>query len=216
MFDSSLDFLFDDDDLDPEERAYWEYVYERDEEPPPRSCRRTIWDECSPVPTRRGRRRILRRWSEPVLRSLFDALARRLWPRQLEGWRVVTVYIRHDSTCLAFCDLPRRTVALDLTRMTTDHMVRGVLLHEMCHAASPVGGHGLPFFQQVERLLMLGVRVQFAIDWLLKGDEAADVRAALECCPALRLRRLQRGRLVLKPTPASRETRCVDGDPTHV
>jgi hypothetical protein len=46
----------------------------------------------------------------------------------------------------------------------TDRDLRGTLLHEMAHAASPWAGHTVPFFAQMERLIKRGapVTISFA------------------------------------------------------
>lgn len=128
-------------------------------------------------------------WSRERLKRLFDSLAERLWPGQLTDWRVETRFFIPTKNCVGCCLDADKTIVLDLSRIRTVRYLRGVLLHEMCHAATPDSrGHDLQFFQQVERLLGMGLRPAINFRWYLDEPDGETVFATLSRCATLRNR----------------------------
>jgi hypothetical protein len=179
-------------DLNAEEREWAEDRYERDDQ----RDRARLWSMLASAPVRRGRKKVLRRWSDTRLKQLFDVFAERLWPdRKLNQWRVIARHFKREERCRGFCSLECEYIVIDLALCQSDRAVRGILLHEMCHAVCN-GGHDLRFFREVERLLAFGVPVNVDFSLYMNEPDVETVRATLPRCAALAVRAERRAETV--------------------
>lgn len=97
-------------------------------------------------------------------------------------------FIKDGVGCDAFCHTRDKVIVLDVTRYRTSRFLRGVLLHEMCHAAAgpQSRGHDRLFFEEVERLFAMGVPVSVNL-W--RYDDEPAIRTLPHC--AARLARME-------------------------
>lgn len=101
----------------------------------------------------RRRPHLERRWPQSRLRDLFDEYRERYWPAQFVGWEVAVVGFSDQDTVVGQSFRSTRLIAVDPAAHRSGGTIRGTLLHEMCHAATPVPGHGREWLRQVEMLL---------------------------------------------------------------
>jgi SprT-like family len=89
---------------------------------------------------------------EPKLQELFHRYNRRYFGGKLPSYRIEV----SDRWAGGRCEFRSRTIYLHPPDSTT----RGVLLHEMCHAAVGRAGHGPRFLAKLRRLKLAGAPVE--------------------------------------------------------
>ncbi len=90
-------------------------------------------------------------WTDKRLEHLFVRYNRRYWKGTLPVYRV-----RVDFTYKgAYCSKKKRTITVNVESMRSDREIRGVLLHEMAHAATRAG-HGATWQAEMARLRAAG------------------------------------------------------------
>jgi hypothetical protein len=158
----------------------WEYMWDHDDEP--------LHERERQRAREKARRRSARRWPEDRLARLLGNLRDRWWPGRLDGWRVVIV---PEGGCghpkfAADCVYRERLIRLTPDCGRSRRALASTLLHEICHAAvggRPCGptGHGIRFFQEVERLLASDAPIRIDHRHYLTEPDAALVDALPLC-----------------------------------
>jgi len=97
----------------------------------------------------------MEKWTERRLERLFQHYNRIYWRGRLSGCRTILATL-HES--MGDFHPKRRLIRIDADKHKSDRDLRGTLLHEMSHAAAP-GGHSIPFFAELERLIRRGAPV---------------------------------------------------------
>ncbi len=91
-------------------------------------------------------------WTDKRLERLFARYNFRYWEGKLPSYSV-----RVDSTYKGcYCEKRTRTITMNVESLRSYREIRGVLLHEMAHAAVRVVGHGAIWQAEMERLKAAG------------------------------------------------------------
>lgn len=160
-------------------------------------------------------------WTDTRLRDLFERYRASYWPtsRRLKAYRIEAASL--PNGWYGLCVFERHTLQVDLSKHPSDREIRATVLHEMAHAVIGLpGGHGAPFWMQLEYLLSHRAPITVRFPELgERGSLLSIIPARFRRCRRLfrpvyerdqRAQRRLRLRLV-RVTPKMIETECEDG-----
>ena len=161
-----------------------------------------------------------RRWTISRLEALKEQYRAEYWPRsrRLATYRVVT---QDEDGAFGWIDYDQKILVVNVNAHKSDRDVRATLLHEMVHCVVGRGGHGTPFWAQLEYLLKAGAPITVGFPELGEMGDWIDIipRRFVRCRrlfrPAYKARQKEIAKMFARLstttiTPADMATECYD------